>query len=29
MDLFDCISVDIKQAMKAKDRVAIDTLRNI
>ena len=29
MDLFDCISEDIKQAMKAKDRVALDTLRNI
>lgn len=29
MDLFERISEDIKQAMKAKDRVALDTLRNI
>ena len=28
MDLFERISEDIKQAMKAKDRVALDTLRN-
>lgn len=29
MDLFERISEDIKNAMKAKDRVALDTLRNI
>lgn len=29
MDLFERISEDIKQAMKAKDRIALDTLRNI
>ena len=29
MDLFDIISEDIKNAMKAKDRVALETLRNI
>ena len=29
MDLFDIISNDIKEAMKAKDKVALDTLRNI
>ena len=29
MDLFERISEDIKQAMKAKNRVALDTLRNI
>ena len=29
MELFDIISNDIKEAMKAKDKVAIDTLRNI
>ncbi len=29
MDLFDKISEDIKNAMKAKDRVALETLRNI
>lgn len=29
MDLFERISEDIKQAMKAKDRVALDTLRNV
>lgn len=29
MDLFDLISNDIKEAMKAKDKVKLDTLRNI
>ena len=29
MDLFEKISEDIKNAMKAKDRVALETLRNI
>ncbi|MDL2212648.1 GatB/YqeY domain-containing protein [Bacteroides sp. OttesenSCG-928-N06] len=29
MDLFDRISEDIKNAMKAKDKVALETLRNI
>lgn len=29
MNLFDKISEDIKSAMKAKDKVALDTLRNI
>ena len=29
MDLFDKVSEDIKTAMKAKDKVALDTLRNI
>ena len=29
MELFDIISNDIKDAMKAKDKVALDTLRNI
>ena len=29
MDLFEIISNDIKEAMKAKDKVALDTLRNI
>ena len=29
MDLFDKVSEDIKSAMKAKDKVALDTLRNI
>ena len=29
MDLFDKISEDIKNAMKAKDKVALETLRNI
>ena len=29
MDLFEQISEDIKNAMKAKDRVALETLRNI
>lgn len=29
MDLFERVSEDIKNAMKAKDRVALDTLRNI
>ena len=29
MDLFDQISEDIKVAMKARDRVRLDTLRNI
>ena len=29
MELFDQISNDIKEAMKAKDKVALDTLRNI
>ena len=29
MDLFERVSEDIKNAMKAKDKVALDTLRNI
>ena len=29
MELFEIISNDIKEAMKAKDKVALDTLRNI
>ncbi len=29
MDLFDRISEDIKNAMRAKDKVALETLRNI
>ena len=29
MELFDIISNDIKEAMKSKDKVALDTLRNI
>lgn len=29
MDLFDIISEDIKNAMKAKDKVKLETLRNI
>ena len=29
MELFDIISNDIKEAMKAKDKVSLDTLRNI
>ena len=29
MELFDIISNDIKEAMKTKDKVALDTLRNI
>lgn len=29
MELFDIISNDIKEAMKAKDKIALDTLRNI
>ena len=29
MDLFDVISNDIKEAMKAKDKVRLETLRNI
>lgn len=29
MDLFEKVSEDIKTAMKAKDKVALDTLRNI
>ncbi len=29
MDLFDKVSEDIKAAMKAKDKVALETLRNI
>ncbi len=29
MNLYDTISNDIKEAMKAKDKVALDTLRNI
>ena len=29
MDLFDTISNDIKEAMKAKDKVRLETLRNI
>ena len=28
MDLFDKVSEDIKNAMKAKDKVALETLRN-
>ena len=28
MDIFDIISNDLKEAMKAKDKVALDTLRN-
>ena len=29
MDLFDQISEDIKAAMKARDKVRLETLRNI
>ena len=29
MDLFDQISNDIKEAMKAKDKVKLETLRNV
>ena len=29
MDLFDKVSEDIKNAMKAKDKVALETLRNV
>lgn len=29
MDLFDQVSEDIKNAMKAKDKVALETLRNV
>ena len=29
MDLFEQVSEDIKNAMKAKDKVALDTLRNV
>ena len=29
MDLFERVSEDIKTAMKAKDKVALETLRNI
>ena len=29
MDLFEQVSEDIKNAMKAKDKVALETLRNI
>ena len=29
MDLFEKVSEDIKTAMKAKDKVALDTLRNM
>lgn len=29
MNIFDIISNDLKEAMKAKDKVALDTLRNI
>ena len=29
MSLFDKVSEDIKTAMKAKDKVALETLRNI
>lgn len=29
MDLFEQISNDIKEAMKAKDKVRLETLRNI
>ncbi len=29
MDLFDQVSEDIKTAMKAKDKVALETLRNV
>ena len=28
MDLFDKVSEDIKNAMKAKDKVALETLRD-
>ena len=28
MDLFERVSEDIKNAMKAKDKVALETLRN-
>ena len=29
MDLFEKVSEDIKTAMKAKDKVALETLRNV
>ena len=29
MDLFEQISNDIKEAMKAKDKVKLETLRNV
>ena len=29
MDLFEKVSEDIKNAMRAKDKVALETLRNI
>ncbi len=29
MDLFEKVSEDIKTAMKAKDKVALETLRNM
>ena len=29
MDVFEKVSEDIKNAMKAKDKVALDTLRNV
>ena len=29
MDLFEKVNEDIKNAMKAKDKVALDTLRNV
>ena len=29
MDLFEKVSEDIKNAMKAKDKVALETLRNV
>ena len=29
MDLFERVSEDIKNAMKAKDKVALETLRNV
>ena len=29
MDLFEQISNDIKEAMKAKDKVRLETLRNV
>ena len=29
MDLFEQVSEDIKNAMKAKDKVALETLRNV
>ena len=29
MDLFERVSEDIKNAMRAKDKVALETLRNI